>query len=45
MSIRLDLSNKGVICNVLKTGPVTEPKKLPVHGSLVEPTVELQLDQ
>ena len=26
--------------NVLKTGPVIEPKKLPVHGSLVGQSVE-----
>ena len=26
--------------NVLKTGPVSEPEKLPVHGSLVELVVE-----
>ena len=26
--------------NVLKTGPVIEPEKLPVHGSLVGPPVE-----
>ena len=29
-----------VFFNVLKTGPVIEPEKLPVHGSLVGPTVE-----
>ena len=33
-----------VIVNVLKTGPVTEPEKLPVHGSLVGPMVELWLN-
>ena len=26
--------------NVLKTGPVIEPKKLPIHGSLVGLVVE-----
>ena len=26
--------------NVFRTGPVIEPEKLPVHGSLVEPVVE-----
>ena len=26
--------------NVIITGPVIEPKKLPVHGSLVGPAVE-----
>ena len=26
-----------IITNVLKTGPVIEPEKLPVHGSLVGP--------
>ena len=31
---------KTLITNVLKTGPVSEPKKLPVHGSLVELVVE-----
>ena len=30
--------------NVLKTGPVTEPEKLPVHGSLVGSVVELWLN-
>ena len=29
-----------IITNVLKTGPVIEPEKLPVHGSLVGPVVE-----
>ena len=29
-----------IISNVLKTGPVIEPEKLPVHGSLVGPPVE-----
>ena len=29
-----------IMTNVLKTGPVTEPEKLPVHGSLVGPAVE-----
>ena len=31
--------------NVLKTGPVTKPEKLPVHGSLVGPVVEPLLNQ
>ena len=31
--------------NVLKTGPVIEPEKLPVHGSLVGPTVEPRLNR
>ena len=31
--------------NVLKTGPVTEPEKLPVHGSLVGLAVEPRLNQ
>ena len=26
--------------NVFRTGPVIEPEKLPVHGSLVGPAVE-----
>ena len=30
---------KGKI-NVFRTGPVIEPEKLPVHGSLVGPAVE-----
>ena len=29
-----------MICNVFRTGPVIEPEKLPVHGSLVGPAVE-----
>ena len=29
-----------IYTNVLKTGSVTEPEKLPVHGSLVGPVVE-----
>ena len=33
------------INNVLKTGPVTEPEKLPVHGSLVGPVVEPRLNR
>ena len=31
--------------NVLKTGPVTETKKLPVHGSLVGPVVKPLLNR
>ena len=31
--------------NVLKTGPVIEPKKLPVHGSLIGPVVEPWLNR
>ena len=31
--------------NVLKTGPVIEPEKLPIHGSLVEPAVEPLLNR
>ena len=31
--------------NVLKTEPVTEPEKLPVHGSLVGPVVEPWLNR
>ena len=31
--------------NVIKTGPVTEPEKLLVHGSLVGPVVEPQLNR
>ena len=31
--------------NVLKTGPVTEPEKLPVHGSLIRPVVKLWLNR
>ena len=34
-----------VFFNVLKTGPVTEPEKLPVHGSLVGPMVEPWLNR
>ena len=34
-----------IIPNVLKIGPVTEPKKLSVHGSLVGPVVELRLNR
>ena len=34
-----------VFFNVLKIGPVTEPEKLPVHGSLVEPVVEPRLNR
>ena len=26
--------------NVLKTGPIIEPKKLSIHGSLVRPVIE-----
>ena len=33
-------SKKGVFTNVLKTGPVTELEKLPIHSSLVGPVVE-----
>ena len=33
------------LINVLKTGPVTEPEKLPVHGSLVGPVVEPWLNR
>ena len=29
-----------VFFNVFRTGPVIEPEKLPVHGSLVGPAVE-----
>ena len=29
-----------VFTNVFKTGPIIEPEKLPVHGSLVRPVVE-----
>ena len=36
---------KSVITNVLKTGPVIEPEKLPVHGSLVGPAVEPLLNR
>ena len=32
-----------VIFNVLKVGPISESKKLSVHGSLVEPIVVLRL--
>ena len=31
--------------NVLKTGPVTEPEKLPVHGSPVGLVVEPRLNR
>ena len=31
--------------NVLKTGPVIEPEKLPVHGSLIGPPVEPLLNR
>ena len=31
--------------NVLKIGPVIEPEKLPVHGSLVGPVVEPGLNR
>ena len=31
--------------NVLKTGPMTEPEKLPVHGSLVGPMVKPRLNR
>ena len=34
-----------IYTNVLKTGPVTEPKKLPVHDSLVGPMVEPRLNR
>ena len=34
-----------VLSNVLKTGPVVEPKKLPGHGSLVGPVVEPWLNR
>ena len=34
-----------VFHNVLKTRPVTEPKKLPVHDSLVGSMVEPQLNR
>ena len=34
-----------VFTNVLKTGPMTEPEKLPVHGSLVRPVVEPWLNR
>ena len=30
----------GDICNVFRIGPVIELEELPVHGSLVGPTVE-----
>ena len=33
------------ITNVLKTGPIIEHEKLSVHGSLVGPTVEPQLNR
>ena len=33
------------IINVLKTGPMTEPEKLPIHGSLVGPVVEPRLNR
>ena len=31
--------------NVLKTGSVVEPEKLPVHGSLIGPAVEPLLNR
>ena len=31
--------------NVIKTGPVTKLEKLPVHGSLVRPTVKPRLNR
>ena len=34
-----------IITNVLKTGLVTESKKLSVHGSLVKPVVEPRLNR
>ena len=34
-----------VVSNVLKIGLMTEPEKLPVHGSLVEPVVEPRLNR
>ena len=34
-----------LLANVLKTGSVTEPEKLPVHGSLVGPVVKLRLNR
>ena len=37
--------NEDNIYNVLKTGPVIEPEKLPVHGSLVGPVVESWLNR
>ena len=33
-----------MITNVLKIGPMTEPEKLSVHGSLVGPVVEPRLN-
>ena len=32
--------SKRTKCNVFRTGPVIEPEKLSVHGSLVGPAVE-----
>ena len=40
MNWRSPRNNDIIFFNVFKTGPVIEPKKLPVHGSLVGPTVE-----
>ena len=34
-----------IYTNVLKTGPVTEPKKLPGHDSFVGPMVEPRLNR
>ena len=34
-----------ILDNVLKTGPVTEPEKLPVHDSLVGSVVEPRLNR
>ena len=36
---------KSRLINVLKTGSVTEPEKLLVHGSLIGLTVELWLNR
>ena len=36
---------KFVLNNVLKIGPGTESKKLQVHGSLIGPVVEPQLNR
>ena len=39
------LRKKTIVSNVLKIGPITELEKSSVHGSPVEPTVELWLNR
>ena len=36
----MEVHGNSLLANVLKTGSIIEPKKLPIYGSLVGPPVE-----